>query len=72
MKIREASVEDAPAIARVTVDTWKTAYRGIIDDNYLDNLTYEDREKGWREFPFNEAFVLAAEDDQGNITRLHI
>ena len=34
MRIREASVTDAPAIARVTVDTWKTAYRGIIDDNY--------------------------------------
>lgn len=67
MRIREASVEDAPAIARVTVDTWKTAYRGIIDDNYLDNLTYEEREKGWREFPFNEAFVLVAEDDTGMI-----
>lgn len=67
MKIREASVEDAPAIARVTVDTWKTAYRGIIDDSYLDSLTYEEREKGWREFPFHEAFVLAAEDDQGNV-----
>lgn len=67
MRIREATVEDAPAIARVTVDTWKTAYRGIIDDNYLDSLTYAEREKGWRGFPFNEAFVLAAEDAQGNI-----
>lgn len=67
MRIREASVEDAPAIARVTVDTWKTAYRGIIDDNYLNNLTYEEREKGWREFPFHDAFVLAAEDDTGKI-----
>ena len=25
MRIREASVTDAPAIAKVTVDTWKTA-----------------------------------------------
>lgn len=67
MRIREASVEDAPAIARLTVDTWKTAYRGIIDDNYLNNLTYEEREKGWREFPFHDSFVLAAEDENGNI-----
>lgn len=36
MLIREADVKDAPAIARVTVDTWKTAYRGIINDDYLE------------------------------------
>jgi len=42
MRIREASVEDASAIARVAVDTWKTAYRGIIDDNYLNSLSYEE------------------------------
>ncbi len=67
MKIREAFVEDAPAIARVTVDTWKTAYRGIINDNYLDNLTYEEREEGWRGFPFNDSFIYVAEDENHNI-----
>ncbi|MDD3269118.1 MAG: GNAT family N-acetyltransferase [Syntrophomonadaceae bacterium] len=67
MKIREANINDAPSIARVTVDTWKTAYRGIIDDNYLDNLSYEDREKGWREFPFHDSFVYVAEDENQNI-----
>lgn len=67
MRIRKASVEDAAAIARVTVDTWKTAYRGIVDDNYLNNLSYEEREKGWRQFPFNNSFVYVAEDDAHNI-----
>lgn len=62
MRIREASVTDAPAIARVTVDTWKTAYRGIIDDNYLNNLSYEEREKGWKQFPFDDCFVYVAVD----------
>lgn len=35
MLIRQADVKDAPAIARVTVDTWKTAYRGIINNQLL-------------------------------------
>ncbi|MCK9313152.1 MAG: hypothetical protein M0P20_03745 [Methanocorpusculum sp.] len=39
MRIRDASVADAAAIARVMVDTWKTAYRGIIDDYYLNSLS---------------------------------
>lgn len=68
MKIREAGIDDAPAIARVTVDTWKTSYRGIVDDEYLDELSYEEREKGWKEFPWKDSFVFVAEDDEHNIT----
>lgn len=67
MKIREASIEDAPLIARITVDTWKTAYRGLIDQEYLDNLSYESREQGWREFPFATSFIYAAENEIGDI-----
>lgn len=67
MVIREAGPGDAPAIARVTVDTWKTSYRGLIDDGYLDKLTYEEREKGWREFPFDESFVFVAESQEQGI-----
>ncbi|MFA7147756.1 MAG: GNAT family N-acetyltransferase [Syntrophomonadaceae bacterium] len=67
MRIREASVTDAPAIAKVTVDTWKTAYRRIINDNYLNNLSYEEREKGWKQFPFDDCFVYVAVDEAQKI-----
>ncbi len=67
MKIREAGINDAPSIAKVTVDTWKTAYRGIISDEYLNNLSYGEREKGWKEFPFHNSFVYVAEDETKNI-----
>lgn len=67
MIIREANINDALSIARVTVDTWKTAYRGMINDHYLDNLSYEDREKSWRQFPFHNAFIYVAEDEDQNI-----
>lgn len=49
MIIREASAEDAPGIARVHVDSWRTAYKGIVADDFLANLSYESREKKWRE-----------------------
>ncbi|HWP95320.1 MAG TPA: GNAT family N-acetyltransferase [Syntrophomonadaceae bacterium] len=67
MNIREADINDAPGIARVVVDTWKSAYRGIISDDYLNNLSYQEREKGWREFPWDNSFVFVAEDDGKNV-----
>lgn len=65
--IRRADVNDAPAIARVTVDTWKSAYRGVIADEYLEQLNYRDREQGWRQFPFEDSWVYVAENDERRI-----
>ena len=47
MRIREAGPADIPAIARVTVDTWRTTYRGILPDDLLANLSYPQREQVW-------------------------
>ena len=41
--IRQATEEDAWQIADILVEDWKTAYRGIIDSDYLDALNVEDR-----------------------------
>lgn len=40
--IREAVLSDAPGIARVRVDTWRITYRGIVPDEHLDSLSYEE------------------------------
>ena len=45
--IRKAVLDDAKFIAKIIIKSWQTAYRGIIDDNYLDNLSYEKIEKVW-------------------------
>ncbi|MDG6908593.1 MAG: GNAT family N-acetyltransferase [Nitrososphaerota archaeon] len=61
--VRHAIPVDASAVARVHVDGWKTAYRGIIADDYLDSLSYADREAKWSKTiadPTN--FVFVAED----------
>ena len=70
MKYREATVLDASGITRVQVNTWKTAYRGIIAKEYLQSLSYEDKEKNWRqrlENPTHGAKIFIAETNQNKI-----
>lgn len=68
MIVREARLEDAVAIARVHVNTWRTTYRGIIPEDYLANLSYEKREQGWVQILKNgDGFVYVAIDESGEI-----
>jgi len=43
MPLRVAEPEDAMAVARVHVRSWQAAYRGLMPDDYLDQLRPEDR-----------------------------
>ena len=36
--IRSATINDAEKVARIKIEGWQTAYRGIIDDSFLDNM----------------------------------
>lgn len=48
MKARPTAPDDAPAIARVHVASWNAAYRGVIADEALDDLTEERLAPEWR------------------------
>jgi ribosomal protein S18 acetylase RimI-like enzyme len=66
MLIRAATTDDAPGMARVHVDTWRTAYRDILPAGFLDALSYEARTQRWRENLTQagpQQFTLVAEDD---------
>ncbi len=39
--VRRASAADASAIAQVRVDSWRSTYRGLIPDAYLDAMQVE-------------------------------
>jgi GNAT superfamily N-acetyltransferase len=41
LAVRRATAGDAPAIARVRIDSWRTTYRGLIPDAYLDAMQIE-------------------------------
>ena len=38
LTIRPAEIDDAAAIARVHVDTWRSTYAGIIPQHYLGDI----------------------------------
>lgn len=40
--IRIATINDAKQLAKVKVDTWKTTYKGMVPEEYLNNLDYEE------------------------------
>jgi GNAT superfamily N-acetyltransferase len=45
--IRPATREDAEAIARVHVQAWREAYRGILPPDVLDRLSVQERMRLW-------------------------
>ena len=49
LSIRDATPEDAAAIAEVHVRSWRSAYRGMIPVEVLDALSVVQRERNWRE-----------------------
>ena len=47
MLIRKAEIEDAAGLAKVHIDTWRTAYRDIMPPEVLANLSYEKSSSNW-------------------------
>jgi L-amino acid N-acyltransferase YncA len=49
IEIRPAEKKDASGIAKVHIQTWQYAYKGLMPDNFLNNLSIEKRTKRWEE-----------------------
>lgn len=61
--IRQARLEDLENVTNIIVDSWKNAYKGILEDDYLDNISYKDNyNKIKTHFKNNDIFVN--EDDE--------
>ncbi len=62
--IRPAGVKDAAAVAAIHCDSWRSAYRGILPDDYLENEVKEERLRYWTAAlaaPQPGCFVLLAQ-----------
>jgi ribosomal protein S18 acetylase RimI-like enzyme len=65
MIIRDATDADVPAIAALHAESWRSTYRGILSDDYLENEVHRDRLVVWQG-RFSKAsekamFVMVAE-----------
>ncbi len=69
MRIREATIEDSAGIARVQVDSYRTAYAGMFSQAYLDRFGYEEQEQDWRDWISTrpEDLLHVAEVETGEI-----
>jgi GNAT superfamily N-acetyltransferase len=66
MLIRSATIDDAPEIARIHVESWRVAYRGQIADVVLAAQNVEQRAAFWRDrLPPGGRSVFVAE--QGSV-----
>ncbi|WP_440118921.1 N-acetyltransferase family protein [Paenibacillus sp. QZ-Y1] len=70
MQIRAAREGDAEAIAYVHTESWKTTYRGLIPDDFLDHLTTESRLSQWQQTIRSgerDQILVVAEQSDGKI-----
>lgn len=67
--VRHADIDDAPAIARVHVDAWQAAYRGIVPQRYLDSMTVQQRTLRWIRLlkHGSDLITLVSEDHEGRV-----
>lgn len=66
MPVRRARIDDAHGLAVVHVLGWQRAYRGLMPQRVLDELSIADREAGWVRIlgdPERQARTLVVERD---------
>lgn len=50
MKIRRATLADAAYLAKIHLDSWCAAYRGLVPDTHLHSLDYDRRTDDFRKW----------------------
>lgn len=64
MTVRLAELADAPAVASVQVETWRTAYRGLMPDEVLAAQSVERRTAMWQRLIPDGGVWVALVDDE--------
>jgi ribosomal protein S18 acetylase RimI-like enzyme len=74
MRIREAELSDAAAMARVMVESFRSAHRDHLPEASLMKLSYEESERNWaralRELSESDErteYIYVAENDAGDL-----
>lgn len=69
MKIRKANVEDSPGLACLQVESYRTAYAGLLNAEYLAQFSYAEQEEEWSDLLSQpgEDILFVAEAENGEI-----
>lgn len=63
MEIRKMRYEDIEKIVDINIRDWKKVYKGIIDDDTLNNLNRNEKIERWRK-NYNKDNVIVAEENE--------
>ena len=65
LAIRPMTATDAPVVAALHAESWRTAYRGIYDDTWLDEQAGANRQAHWA-----RRFAAPTETESGLVAEL--
>jgi GNAT superfamily N-acetyltransferase len=66
-RFRKANLQDSPGLAYVHVHSWRTTYKGIVSENYLQSLSIEEREQKWVQILSGTHHTYVCELEDGKI-----
>ncbi|WP_171005620.1 GNAT family N-acetyltransferase [Bacillus sp. E(2018)] len=66
MNIRRAKITDAAEIAKVHVKSWQQSYKGLVDDDYLSQMSVTEREERWKEWLVQKSHIVLVLEDENN------
>lgn len=64
MIIRRAVVNDSTGVARVQVESWKTTYKKIVPDEYLNSMSVESRIQKWKDIIESQTVFVVEKDSK--------
>ena len=65
--IREATVDDIPSLAIVHVQVWRSTYKGMMNEDYLNSLEPKKREAIWAKVLEQSEWPVHVADMNGNV-----
>ena len=68
MKIRRATPEDATVLAKIHIDSQRSAYRGLVPDDHLSKLDYDHRAERFHQSLATNSEETYVTDQLGQIT----
>ncbi|MDF4912478.1 GNAT family N-acetyltransferase, partial [Vibrio parahaemolyticus] len=65
--VRDALKKEVAQIAKIHVDSWQVAYKGLMPKSYIEQFTIERRERMWARVMTEQLAQLIVVERQGEI-----